>query len=1014
MQPLPQPGSSEGEARAVSAILARANPAEMPAMRASLSFLTSAGAEMANALAKRNQEYDELKAIIAALPPEWINAARTGTSLPDFGSLRAELELAKDERIDLNGQLVERDRLISALQAQLSQTPAPLDEAPSQASAAELDQLNAQVDALRGELETAALARVQAEDDLRASEAELGDFENRLVGLRDELAAALPEESQTQLPAAPVNGQAQDTRQRRAARLGALAAAISALIDRNRQNDEGLQAANTRMATVLEDFEVISADRMALEADLQEKVQTLEDQQAQIDRLQSHQETLSLQIEQQTEQLTELQAELDNTLAAKAEIEEQLHLREGELAELHQQVDSVAQQLRDVLPAELVAQLAAGDAEAAEPADETLAEEGDEALATRGAAPRMLGLGALAAGVAAAVDLSKEKSGEASQASEQLALVADQRVGLESALSEKELALTDLQAQIEALQAQTVDAQTELEAALAARAELEQQLSQRADQVNLLEGQIQDATSRLQALIPAEDLSLPEAALGEEGAAAVAEEAVAGEAGEAVGAAPAVGLAALVTGVAAMAQRSAGTQADLSVQIEGLQAQIEGLGQEKISLEALLEQKDQDLAGYNDYSLGLQGQVNELSSRATGVETALVLKEQAFDEAQTQSAALATQIDELNAQVAELQGQLDATASAQAELQGQLDVAASARSELEQTLNASQEQLAAAQAELAQIDEESQRALGEKAVRLGVVGAGAAAVAAIHDKEAELATANEQLQTLQAQVDGLSAERVDLTQGKDALQADLNSREAELAELRAQLEALQAQSTQAVEERAALQEQLAEAQEDLSEVEQLRSAAMSFGNAAALSDALTHLPAIKKHAVTAAIVAGVQPTLSPRVQALNDVKGIGSAYQQRLYGAGIGTYWELASVPDADLETTLEIPELQRARIDFDVTRADAYEWAKLTDSVGLLWDGDHVDDFEQLAGIGKTFEKRLYEAGVTTYEQLAECSVERLAEIIKPPPMREVHYDEWKEAARQLLAGREAAQPAE
>ncbi len=995
MQTLPQPGSSESEARAVSTILARANPAEMPAMRASLSFLTSAGAEMANALAKRNQEYDELKAIIATLPPEWIDAARTGTSLPDFGSLRAELELAKDERIDLNGQLVERDRLISALQAQLSQTPAPPDEASSQASAAEVDQLNAQVDALRGELETAALARVQAEDSLRASEAELGDFENRLAGLRDELAAALPEEPQAELPAAPVNGQTQDPRQRRAARLGALAAAISALIDRNRQNDEGLQAANTRMATVLEDFEVISADRMALEADLQEKVQTLEDQQAQIDRLQSHQETLSLQIEQQTEQLTELQAELDNTLAAKAQIEEQLQLREGELAELHQQVDSVAQQLRDVLPEELVAQLTAGDAEAVELADETLAEEGDETLATRSAAPKMLGLGALAAGVAAAVDLSKEKSGEASQASEQLALVADQQVNLESALSEKELALADLQAQIEALQAQSADAQGQIDAALAARAELEQELSQRADQVSLLEGQIQEATSRLQELIPAEDLPQIEARLAEEGAAAVEGEAVAGAEEEATGAAPAVGLAALVTGVAAMAQRNAGAQTDLGAQLEALQAQIEGLGQEKASLEALLEQKEQDLAGYNDYSLGLQGQVNELSSRATGVETALVLKEQAFNEAQAHSAALTAQIDELNAQVAELQGQLDATVGA--------------RSELEQTLNASQEQLAAAQAELAQIDEESQRALGEKAVRLGAVGAGAAAVAAIHDKEAELATANEQLQTLQAQVDGLSAERAELALGKDALQADLNSREAELAELRAQLEALQAQSTQAVEERAALQEKLAEAQEDLSEVEQLRSAALSFGNAAALSDALAHLPAIKKHAVTAAIVAGVQPTLSPRVQTLNDVKGIGSAYQQRLYAAGIGTYWELASVPDADLETTLEIPELQRVRIDFEVTRADAYEWAKLTDTVGLLWNGDHVDDFEQLPGIGKTFEKRLYEAGITTLEQLASCDVENLAEIIKPPPMREVDYDQWKEAARQLLAARSA-----
>lgn len=1013
MQTLPQPGSSESEARAVSAILARANPAEMPAMRASLSFLTSAGAEMANALAKRNQEYDDLKAIIAALPPEWIQAARTGTSLPDFGSLRAELELAKDERIDLNGQLVERDRLISALQEQLGQAPAPSAEAPSQESAVSADevaQLNAQIDALRGEMETAALARVQAEEGLRASEAELGDFENRLVDLREELAAALPEDIQAELPAAPVNGQAQDTRQRRAARLGALAAAISALIDRNRQNDEGLQAANTRMAAAIEDFEVVSADRMALEADLQEKVQTLEDQQAQIDRLQSHQETLSLQIEQQTEQIIALQAELDSAQAAKAQVEEQLQLSEGELAELHQQVDSVAQQLRDVLPEEVIAQLTVDDAEAAELSDEALAEGGDEALATRSAAPRMLGLGALAAGVAAAVDLSKEKSGQADQASEQLTLAMDQRAELENALGERELALTDLHAQIEALQAQSADAQTQLDAALAARVELEQQLSQRAGQVSELESQIQDAASRLQEFIPLEDLPQIEATVAEDGGTAAEGEATAGEE---TGGVKAAGLTALVAGVATMVERNAGHQADLAAQFESMQAQIDSLGQDRLSLEGLLQQKEQDLSGYNDYSLNLQGQVNELSSRAMSVETALALKEQAFDEAQVQSTALATQIDELNAQVADLQGQLDAAASAQAELQGQLEAAVSAKAELDQTLNASQEQLAAAQAELAQIDEESQRSLGEKAVRLGAVGAGTAAVAAIQDKEAELAAANEQLQALQAQLDGLAAERDHLAEGAETLQTDLHSREAELTELHAQMETLQEQAAKAVEERAALQEHLAEVQEDLSEVEQLRSAALSFGNAVALSDTLTQLPAIKKHAITAAIVAGVQPTLSPRVQTLNDVKGIGSAYQQRLYNAGIGTYWELASAPDADLETILEIPELQRARIDFELTRTDAYEWAKLTDSVGLLWDGDHVDDFEQLAGIGRTFEKRLYEAGITTYEQLAECDVERLAEIIKPPPMREVHYDEWQEAARQLLAAREAAQPA-
>ena len=49
MQPLPYQDHRDSEATPVSEILARANPAEMPAMRASLSFLTSAGAELATA-----------------------------------------------------------------------------------------------------------------------------------------------------------------------------------------------------------------------------------------------------------------------------------------------------------------------------------------------------------------------------------------------------------------------------------------------------------------------------------------------------------------------------------------------------------------------------------------------------------------------------------------------------------------------------------------------------------------------------------------------------------------------------------------------------------------------------------------------------------------------------------------------------------------------------------------------------------------------------------------------------
>lgn len=1012
MQTLPQPADSLGEARPVSEILSRADPADMPAMRAGLSFLTSAGAELAAALEKSHQENQRLNAIISALPPEWVQAATTGEAFPDFGALRAELELLKDERIDLRGQLVERDQLIEALNQQVVQIDTEEDarlalEAPQPQPSPEAEALAA----LQAEMESVSLARAQAEDGLRTSEAELADVEQQLAGLSADLLAALPEDVRAQLAATPAaDEQTEDRRQRRAMRLGALAAASSALLERSQQGDALADQANSRAAAIQADLEAASSARMALEADLNEKVQTLEDLQNQVESLEAESEGLNAQIEQLKEQTVALQGQLDAALAAKAAAEEQLVAREGELAELNQQIDSVSQQLRTVLPEDVLAQITAADAAAPdeEAPGEEMAEDGE--MVPRGAAPKMLGLGALVAGVTAAVDLSQQKSHAAEEASGLLGSVEEQRVSLESALGEKEQAIAALNAQIEALNAQSADVQAQLDAALAATAGLEQQVGERDGLLNDLQGQMQDAVSRLQEIVPAEYLPQPEVVEAAE-TEVVEGEAVESEAVEGEGGAVKVaGLAALVSGVAALVDRHSSTALDL-------QAQLDGLGQEKAALEATLEAKLGELASYNDYSLNLQGQVNELAARATSADAALALKEQAEVEAQAQIEALNAQIEALNSQAAALTVQIE-------DLQSQLDAVTGAKTELEQTLQATQAQLDAAQADLAQIEEESARALGSRAAGLGAVGAGVAAVSALRDKEAELAEANNQLLALQAQVNELAAGNTDvdalrgqleeLSGAKIDVEGQLTQRDAELADLRSQLAALQEQQAAMVEERASLQAELVHMEEESEEVNALRSAALSFESASTLSEALSRLPAFKTSAASAAIVAGVQPVLSPRIQALTDVVGIGSAYQQRLYTAGVGTYWELSSLPDAELETILKIPELQRARIEFEDTRADAYQWAQKTGTIGLLWDGDHVDDFEPLPGVGKTFEKRLYEAGITTYEQLIECGNERLAEIVKAPPMREIDYGAWKERAQQFLVERQAAQPAE
>lgn len=1005
MQTLPQPADISGEARPVSEILARSDPADMPAMRAGLSFLTSAGAELAVALEKSNQENQRLTAIISALPPEWVDAATTGAAFPDIGSLRAEVEVLKNERIDLRGQLVERDQIIEALNEQIAQVEAEqatrlaaatpeAEIQPTAEPSAEAVALAARLEELQAELDSVALARAEAEDHLRASEADLSDIDSHLASLRADLVAALPEEKQTELAATPGDDQTLDERQRRAMRLGALAAAISSVVENSKQNEALVAEMSASQVAAQEQLEIASSDKLALEADLQEKVNTLDDLHAQLEQLHAQNEALNEQIEQLNTQNAALQGELESALAAKAQLEEQLLAREGELAELNQQIDSVAQQLRLVLPEDTLAQLVAPEELGEEAALSVEGEEAsvgeEDAEATRSAGPKMLGLGAIAAGVAAAVDLSQQKGSEAEQASGQLAAVLDEKTSLESALHDRDDAIAQLSSQLDTLNLQAADMQAQIDATLAAKTDLEQQLDERTGQVSDLQSQIDEAISRLQELVPAEDLPQAEAPIEgvEEGVEEGGEEAVVVKA---------VGLAALVGGAAHLLDRRQNSIAELDSNIQTLQAELDGLREEKTGLEALLDEKVQELAGYNDYSLNLQGQVNALAAERSALEADLQLRMASQAEVEAQVESLTAQVQELTAQVGDLQAQLDA--------------ASAAKAEVEQALQASQEQLNAAQADLAAIEAEAEQTLGDGVRGLGAVAAGAAAVASVREKDAALAAANEQVAALQGQLDALEAERAELALSKEELLASLQSREAELADLTGQMETLQQQMSGLAGERGALQEHLVELEGTLSEIEAQRSAPLAL--ASALTEALADKPAFKARAASAAIVAGVDPVLGPAVQALTDVKGIGSAYQQRLYTAGVGTYWELANLPVNDMQDFLQIPALQRPRFDAEQTRIDAYQWAQKTDTVGLLWDGDHVDDFESLPGIGKTFEKRLYEAGITTYEQLAACDVQRLAEIVRAPAMQEVSYDGWIEQANQLLAARRAEQAA-
>ncbi|MCX6033209.1 MAG: helix-hairpin-helix domain-containing protein [Chloroflexi bacterium] len=138
-------------------------------------------------------------------------------------------------------------------------------------------------------------------------------------------------------------------------------------------------------------------------------------------------------------------------------------------------------------------------------------------------------------------------------------------------------------------------------------------------------------------------------------------------------------------------------------------------------------------------------------------------------------------------------------------------------------------------------------------------------------------------------------------------------------------------------------------------------------------------------------------------QDLSKLHGIGTVYEQKLYAAGIGTFWQLSQADATNLAGILGIKDFQK--VDLAEIKAAAQKMAEETDTVGLSWDGSQPDDFEPLGGIGEVYEGRLYDAGICTYRALAATTVERLAEICKAPAWRMPDYAGWIAQAKVRLA---------
>ncbi len=223
-------------------------------------------------------------------------------------------------------------------------------------------------------------------------------------------------------------------------------------------------------------------------------------------------------------------------------------------------------------------------------------------------------------------------------------------------------------------------------------------------------------------------------------------------------------------------------------------------------------------------------------------------------------------------------------------------------------------------------------------------------MAQLHARDAEVDALHKLLGQVQDEAYKLADEKIGLETQLQAREAEFNalnillgqvhSESDKLADAKADLEALlQARDAEILALNEDLEQTLAEAMR--TEAERTPPARASASGAA--PDVAGHSPS-KAAALQAAWTLGAEPGGLAQPQDLNEVTGIGAIFEQRLFAAGVGTYWELANLSDAEMQRILQVDDVRQLRAKPDEIRAEAYRLAQETNTVGRVWTGDTDD----------------------------------------------------------------------
>jgi chromosome segregation ATPase len=428
-------------------------------------------------------------------------------------------------------------------------------------------------------------------------------------------------------------------------------------------------------------------------------------------------------------------------------------------------------------------------------------------------------------------------------------------------------------------------------------------------------------------------------------------------------------LAALTAGGAAAAAtiKSKDTKiAELEARVKALDGDLAARNKDLGDYKLRFEKADTDLKA----SVSTKDkELADLKSQLTTAKTAAAAELAALTAGGAAAAATIknkdAKIAELEARLKALDGDLAARTKDLADLRARLakleadvKVASDARAKAENDLGACGREREDLRKRVSLVQDEANKAKAVAAAELAALTAGAATAAAtIKSRDSRIVELEKRLAASEAD---LGAAR-----GKDKALADA---QAEIAALRAS----NAKSVSDWEARLVARDAEWKAQLETS-TSQLADTRLKLVDAEKARDTITN----------AASKLGIKAVVSSCPQHLSDIHGIGTVFESRLFAHGIGTFFEVAHLTNEDMTRMLEITDDMLKSVNFDGIRMDAMKLAEETQTVGRTWSGEEPDDFEPIDGIGHVFEKRLYDAGICTYEALLNTSEDKIMEII-------------------------------